>query len=262
MSCYPPDPKRQGCIAGLLLVVAPWVIAAIVAVLLLMYCVGCGRRAPVVTPPVAGPLPVYGPELPADATPLQRAQAIIDQLDRERATAVADLEIAQKAERQARIDGLRRVAWWVAGIAALGIFACVALAIVLPVGKKIAATAGAACAAVVVVALGFDQVLPYLPVIGLLLVLAAGAWGIWQVVKLVRVARESAAHGDRMENVVRSLKAWIPEDADAFVETAIADAKADSATKQERAGVRKYVAAVRRKPIKPVAPTAPTGGGF
>lgn len=254
MTCFGHNPHqkaRGGCLAGVVLVALPWIVAALVASLCVTAC-GDARQPPVEPPPAIAPLPSVQPELAEDATPLQRAQARVDQLDRERGAAIAERDIARAAEQQARLDGLRRIGWWVAGIAVLGVFASVALAIVLPVGRKMAISAGIACAVVLVMALGFDRMLPYLPAIGLLLIVAGAAWGIWQLVIWKRATREAAAHGDRLETALTEWADRGPMDTADLLDVV----KQLSAGAQERAGVRKLVAAVRRKPVKPIAPLA------
>lgn len=212
----------------------------------------CQRKPVVEAPLVVAPLPSVLPGPAADASPLARAQSLVDQLARQLAAATADRDTARAAEQQARLDGLRRIAWWVAGIAVLGIFASVALAVVLPLGRRWAIAGGTACGAVLVVALGFDRMLPYLPAIGLALILVGGVWLIWQLVMWKRTAKEAAAHGDRLET---ALTDWADQRPMARGDL-LAVVKSLSAAAQDRAGVRKHVAAVRRKSVKALPPIA------
>lgn len=254
MTCFSHNPHqtRGGCLAGVALIALPWLALALI---IFLACTSCGgtRQPPIEQAPAFAPVPSVKPELSADATPLQRAQARVDQLDRERGAAIAERDTARAAEQQARLEGLRRIGWWVAGIAILGVFASVALAIVLPIGRKLAISAGIACAAVMVLALGFDRALPYLPAIGLLLIVGGAVWGIWQLIIWKRTAREIAAHGDRLE---KAFTEWADRDNPMDTAELLSVVKDLSANAQERAGVRKLVAAVRRKPVKPIVPLA------
>ncbi len=238
---------------------SPWRDLALVAlaVALLAACWmqwGCGERvaaAVVKTAPVTGAAGAAADTTPAESGDVAQARRDRDEARQRLAAAEQHLVDAEAARDAARLDRLRLISLWVSGFALLGALASVALWFFLPVGtKRWAVSSGSACAGVLVAAIAFNAVIPYLALAAVGLLVAGVLWGLWYLARALRSAKEAAEHGDRLECAMRD---WFPADE---VQHVLETVKMVSADRQHQAGVAPLLAAIRGKP-KPPAPVAP-----
>jgi hypothetical protein len=235
----------------------PWRdIGLIVLAVLLLGCIwlvaGCGARtaAAVIAEraPVQGPAGAASDTTPAESGDVAQARRERDEAKQRLAAAEQHLVDAEAARDAARLDRLRLISLWVSGFALLGALASVALWFFLPAGTKgWAVSAGGACAGVLVVAIAFNAVLPYLAIASVVLLVAGVLWGLWYLARALRSAKEAAEHGDRLESAIRD---WFPRDE---VEHVLETVKMVSSDRQRQAGVAPLLAAIRGKP-KPQPP--------
>lgn len=169
---------------------------ALLVVLLVL--VGCsdGERVRKVAEQVReAPVSLIGEESPnmQDARrQLAEAQAAV-------AAARARVDELEQQAQEARIEGLRRLLHWASGLAVLGMLACAALAIWLPLWRKRLALAAVACAVVLGIAQAAGPLLGWLPLIG------AG-------IVLVALAAVTGAMYLRLRAAVRSVDAAVDRD--------------------------------------------------
>ncbi len=238
---------------------SPWLDVGLIALAVALLAVcwmqwGCGARAAaavVHTAPVAGAAGAAEDTTPAESSDVAAARRERDEARQRLAAAEQRLVDAEAARDAARLDRLRLVSLWVSGFALLGALASVALWFFLPVGtKRWAVSSGSACAGVLVAAIAFNAVIPYLALAAVGLLVAGVLWGLWYLARALRSAKEAAEHGDRLECAMRD---WFPADE---VQHVLETVKMVSADRQHQAGVAPLLAAIRGKP-KPDAPPAP-----
>lgn len=227
--------------------------AGLVALIVLTIA-GCGS-APTARPADSVPAASHDPVAPlaGDTTPKQtgevdRLRHIVADRERELAGARTDLANAEKARDEARKDRLVLIAWWVAGVALLGVFASVALWFLLPAGlKRWGIGGGGACAVVLVAAMTFTAILPYLAWAVGFIVIGGVAWGLWFLARTIEAARQNAAHGDRIESAISEAGDLLPDDVRIAMEKAIGIAKGISARDQVETGVKALIEKLRGK---------------
>lgn len=223
----------------------------------------CGIRVPEL--PKAPPLSAATPEPAAEDTRRVReaaegrdaAEHRLQAAYEELAAATAARDSAQRREEQARKEareaGLRRITGIVAATALLALFASVALTVFLPTGtKKWGMTGIAMSIAVLATATLVELSLRSLALIGGILATCGVAFLLWYLWRMVRVAREAAAHGDRLESALRTRVIADGDD----VDDVLAAVKEESRLAQEACGVHKLLQAARgkRDPRKIIAP--------
>lgn len=219
----------------------------------------CHRQAPAVALPATIPA-VLGPPVPADLTPgstaaVNASQATVDRLERELAAARADVRTSKAARDRDRIELLRTIALWTAGVMLLGAPASVVLWFVLPAGTKaLVANLGIGCAATSGAALVAYSALAYVATLmpwvlgaGALFAAAGVAWGVYRLAMSSRATREAADHGDRLEAVADTIIGWLPEEDRAAAVARLMRAKVLSADFQRVAKVRTLIARERGK---------------
>jgi len=140
---------------------------------------------------------------------------------------VAGLEAQQSAERQ---EAQQRLLAWATGVALLASIACTALAIFLPVMRKRMALGAAACGAVVLLSQALSVALPWLPLVGAVLALAALVSGL---LLAVRALRSSIGLAEALKQISAPTAA-----------TALLDA---ARAAQRAAGTHKAIAAIRAR---------------
>lgn len=216
---------------------------------------GCAERVAVAvarTAPVSTPAGAAADTTPAESSDVASARRERDEARQRLAAAEQHLADAEAARDAARLDRLRLISLWVSGFALLGALASVALWFFLPVGtKRWAVSSGSACAGVLVAAIAFNAVIPYLALAAVGLLVAGVLWGLWYLSRTLRSAKEAAEHGDRLECAMRD---WFPADE---VRHVLETVKMVSADRQHQAGVAPLLAAIRGKPTPPKPPASP-----
>lgn len=252
-SHHPPAARprfRWGRLSGCLLVVALMAGAGV------MVAACSGRAAAVVAGPVAAAVIAPAPVDTRDAE-AQLAEAR-DQVARlEHLLGAADQDVARlerARDELAREDVRRRLAW-LAGLLLLGLPASVALWFILPVGLKAwAVYGGLGCIGFSAAAYAARAVVPWLELIGWLLLAAGVVWGLWQLWRFKRTTIDAADHAERLEQAVLGLREWFQGD-EALLRGLLDDVKHDSAKAQTARGTRRILALIRGKnPRKPTAP--------
>lgn len=138
--------------------------------LALLALVGCGPERVAVAAAADG----LAQAAPAgESSDLVAARTRLAQAEADLASARALVDGLEQAASEARREGHRRLLAWASGLALLGILACGAAAIFLPVLRARLAVAAGACAAVLVLAQTLAVALPWLPLVGVALALAA-----------------------------------------------------------------------------------------
>jgi hypothetical protein len=240
----PPSPWRDLALVAL-------AVALLAACWLQWGCVERAAAAVVRTAPVPGVAEAAGDTTPAESGDVAQARRERDEAKQRLVAAEQRLADAEAARDAARLDRLRLISLWVSGFALLGALASVALWFFLPAGTKgWAVSSGGACAGVLVVAIAFNAVIPYLALAAVVLLVAGVLWGLWYLARTLRSAKEAAEHGDRLESAMRD---WFPSDE---VQHVLETVKMVSSDRQRQAGVASLLAAIRGKP-KPPAPPAP-----
>jgi hypothetical protein len=215
---------------------------------------GCGERAAsgvvhAATGTVAGAVP-----LPPSPASTSAAEAQLMALRQQRDELASQIDLKDKAigrvekERDLLAEqDLRRRLAWLGGIVLIGVLASVGLWFVLPAGlKSWAIYGGLGCLGVAAAAFALRALVPYLEVIGWVLVAGGALFGLWKLGRFKAAAAAAAEHGDRLEAAVRD---WFPMDE---VKQVLSTVKLVSRDRQHQQGVTKVLAAIRGKPAAPV----------
>jgi hypothetical protein len=200
----------------------PWhdlglVLLAVALLAAIWLVTGCGERAAAAV--VHGATGAAGEALPRPPAPTSTGAADeqLKALRKDRDELARQLELQDSAigrvekerDELARQDLRRRLAW-LGGLILVGALASVGLWFVLPAGFKAwAVYGGLGCLGVAGVAFALRAVVPYLELIGWVLVGAGVVFGLWKLRRLRTTAAEFAAHGDRLEAAMRD---WFPGD--------------------------------------------------
>ncbi len=166
----PPSPWRDLAMVAL-------AVALLAACWFQWGCVGRAAAAVVRTAPVSTPAGAGADTTPAESSDVASARRERDEARQRLAAAEQHLVDAEAARDAARLDRLRLISLWVSGFALLGALASVALWFFLPVGtKRWAVSSGSACAGVLVAAIAFNAVIPYLAIAVVVLLVAGVLW--------------------------------------------------------------------------------------
>lgn len=186
----------------------------------------CGDARPVETPPAVKvpalpglpPTPAKAGETPTE-TLLRLARDDLRAAEEAEAQATARVyaltEARDTERREAFLGTLRASCLWVAGLALLGALACAVLAWLSPIAKPTLVKAAAGCGALLVLAVGCAWCVPWLPVVGVVslvaLVLGLIAYGVWRLVLWwPSFANAAVAAADGYQQAVRIARAVAP----------------------------------------------------
>jgi hypothetical protein len=247
---------------------SPWwdIGVVLLAVALLLACWlqwGCGERAAAAVVTHAGGAAAEAlPRAPAP-TSTAAADAQLKSLRDDRDELARQIELkdstigrVEKERDQLAAQDLRRRLAWLGGIVLIGVLACVGLWFVLPPGlKSWAVYGGLGCLGIAAAAFALRALVPYLELIGWVLVAAGAAFGLWKLIRFKGAAVEAAGYGEKLEQAFVGMKDWIPAEQHELVTSV----KHEAATDQAASGVRGVLAALRGKDPKK-ATLAPAPG--
>lgn len=190
-----------------------------------------------VAPSVPAPTSTAGADAQLKALRSER-DALADQVE-QKVAAIGRVE--RERDELSRQDLSRRLAW-LGGIVLIGVLASVGLWFVLPAGlKSWAVYGGLGCLGIAAAAFALRALVPYLELIGWVLVAGGALFGLWKLGRFKAAAAQAAEHGDRLEAAICD---WFPVDE---VQRVLATVKQVSRDRQQAHGVTRVLDAIRGK---------------